>query len=72
MLSYVVCPIVSTVALALIGYKSLVPLPALPMRLAPFIAVAYVLLGAVLWSGRNLRPGKRDWMARAGELPDVD
>jgi hypothetical protein len=21
--------------------------------------------------GRNLRPGHRDWMANAGELPDV-
>jgi len=70
--AYVVAPIVSTVALALIAYNSLVPLPAFPVLLAPFIAVTYVILGAVVLVGRNLRPGKRDWMARAGELPEVD
>lgn len=70
--AYVVAPIVSTVALALIAYNSLVPLPAFPVLMAPFIAVTYVILGAVVLVGRNLRPGKRDWMARAGELPEVD
>lgn len=70
--AYVVAPIVSTVALALIAYNSLVPLPAFPVLLAPFIALTYVILGAVVLVGRNLRPGKRDWMSRAGELPEVD
>lgn len=70
--AYVVAPIVSTVALALIAYNSLVPLPAFPVLLAPFIAITYVILGALVLVGRNLRPGKRDWMARAGELPEVD
>ncbi|MEU1970766.1 APC family permease [Microbacterium sp. NPDC019599] len=70
--AYVVAPIVSTVALALIAYNSLVPLPAFPVLLAPFIAITYVILGAVVLVGRNLRPANRDWMARAGELPEVD
>ena len=70
--AYVVAPIVSTVALGLIAYNSLVPLPAFPVVLAPFIALTYVILGAVVLVGRNLRPGKRDWMSRAGELPEVD
>jgi amino acid transporter len=69
---YVVAPVISTVALALIAYNSLHPLPDLPIRLAPFIALAYLLAGVAVLYGRNLRPGKTDWMARAGQLPDVD
>jgi amino acid transporter len=70
--AHVIAPIVSTVALILIAYYSLVPLPAFPVLLAPFIAAAYVVIGLVILFGRNLRPGKMAWMARAGELPDVD
>lgn len=70
--AYVVAPIVSTVALLLIAYYSIVPLPAFPVLLAPFIAVLYVVIGLAILIGRNLRPGNRGWMARAGELPEVD
>ena len=69
--SYVVCPIISTVALITIAYKSLVPLPASPVNYAPAIAGVYLLLGVAVLFGRNLRPGRRAWMADAGELPDV-
>ncbi|WP_022891340.1 APC family permease [Agromyces subbeticus] len=70
--AYVVAPIVSTAALGLIAWNSLVPLPAFPVLLAPFIALFYLALGLVVLIGRNLRPGKRAWMSRAGELPEVD
>jgi len=70
-LNFVVCPIISTVALITIGYKSIVPLPASPIDYAPALAAGYLLLGVLLLFGRNLRPGHRDWMANAGELPDV-
>lgn len=70
-LSHVVCPIVSTAALITIGYKSIVPLPDAPVRYGPAIAAAYLLVGAAILFGRNLRPGRQDWMASAGELPDV-
>ena len=69
---YVVAPVISTVALALIVYNSLHPLPDMPIRLAPFIALVYLLLGLGVLHGRNLRPGRTGWMARAGQLPDVD
>lgn len=69
---YVVAPVISTVALALIAYNSLHPLPDMPIRLAPFIALVYLIAGFAVLYGRNLRPGKTDWMARAGQLPDVD
>ncbi len=70
--AYVIAPIVSTVSLLAIAYYSLVPLPTFPVVLAPFIAIAYALIGVIILVARNLRPGKTAWMARAGELPDVD
>lgn len=69
---YVVAPVISTVALVLIAYNSLHPLPDMPIRLAPFIALGYFLAGFAVLYGRNMRPGKTGWMARAGQLPDVD
>ncbi len=71
-LRYVICPVVSTTALLFIGYNSLVPLPAMPVALAPVIAAVYILAGVAILFGRNLRPGQREWMAKAGELPDVE
>jgi amino acid transporter len=70
--AYVIAPIVSTASLLAIAYYSLVPLPAFPVVLAPFIAIAYALIGVIILVARNLRPGKTAWMARAGELPEVD
>jgi amino acid transporter len=70
-LQFVVCPLISTAALLVIGYKSLVPLPSMPVTQAPVIAVAYILVGVLILFGRNLRPGRRAWMASAGEIPDV-
>jgi amino acid transporter len=70
-LPLVVAPVVSTAALITIGYKSIVPLPAVPVAFAPALAAGYLLLGVLVLFGRNLRPGRRDWMVNAGELPDV-
>jgi amino acid transporter len=41
-------PIVSSVALILVGYKSLVPLPAWPVSLAPWIGLGWLALGVVI------------------------
>jgi amino acid transporter len=70
-LQHVVCPVVSTAALVIIGWKSIVPLPDWPVRLAPVLAACYLLLGVAVLVGRNLRPGRREWMTAAGELPDI-
>jgi amino acid transporter len=71
-LAYVLCPLISTAALFTIGYNSVVPLPDPPIAFAPLLAGAYLLLGAAVLLGRNLRPGRRAWMAHAGALPDVE
>jgi amino acid transporter len=70
-LKYVVAPVISTVALALIAWYSLNPLPDMPIRLAPLIALVYLLAGIAVLVGRNLRPGRTGWMAHAGQLPDT-
>jgi len=70
-MQFVICPIISTAALIVIGYKSIVPLPAMPVALAPLIAAVYILIGVGILFGRNLRPGNRECMASAGEIPDV-
>jgi amino acid transporter len=71
-LPLVIAPVISTAALVTIGYKSIVPLPASPVNYAPAIVAGYLLLGALVLFGRNLRAGRRGWMARAGQLPDID
>ncbi|MEU9796268.1 APC family permease [Streptomyces sparsogenes] len=68
---HVICPLVSTAALIVIGWKSIVPLPDWPVRLAPGLAALYLLLGTAVLIGRNLRKGRRGWMESAGELPDI-
>ena len=65
-LTHVVMPIVSTVALICIAYFSLNPLPAYPVLLAPFIALAYFVLGLIILFGRNLKAGNTGWMSKAG------
>lgn len=70
-LKYVVAPVISTVALALIAWYSLNPLPDMPIRLAPLIALGYLLAGVAVLVGRNLRPGRTGWMSSAGQLPDT-
>jgi amino acid transporter len=68
--AHVVFPIVSTVALLLIGYNSMVPLPAAPVVFAPLLALGYLIVGLVILFARNLRPEHRAWRAQAGELPE--
>jgi amino acid transporter len=69
-IKHVAFPVVSTAALVIIGWKSIVPLPAWPVWLAPVIAAGYLAAGLTVLASR-LRPGRREWMSRAGELPDV-
>jgi amino acid transporter len=69
-IKHVAFPVVSTAALVIIGWKSIVPLPAWPVWLAPVIAAGYLAAGLSVLASR-LRPGRREWMSRAGELPDV-
>jgi len=59
---HLVCPLLSTAALIWVGYKSIVPLPAAPVRYAPFVAGGWVVVGLVLVAVRA-RTGSDRWLA---------
>ncbi|WP_165956508.1 APC family permease [Kribbella antibiotica] len=70
--AHVVAPVISTAALLLIAGCSLYPLPDFPIRIAPVLAMAFAGAGVIVLFVRNLQPGKTGWMAKAGQLPDVE
>jgi amino acid transporter len=62
---HLVFPVVSTAALGYVCYKSLNPLPALPVGAAPWIALGMLVSGvivvfAISWTGRE------EWLRKAG------
>jgi amino acid transporter len=58
-------PMVSTVAVLYVGYKSVVPLPDPPARYALFFFAAYTAAGAGVLAYLKAR-GREHWLARAG------
>lgn len=62
---HLVCPIIGTAAIAWVVYKSLVPLPAAPVRYAPIIVVVWLVLGLGVLAVMRLR-GKEQWLLEAG------
>lgn len=72
---HVILPIVSTVALIFVGYESINPLPAAPLRYAAIVAGAWILAGVLLLIVMN-RLHREPWLLRAGDAaqsaePDV-
>jgi amino acid transporter len=63
-LLHIVMPIVASVAVGYVGYKSVVPLPPAPARYAPIILVGWLVAGAALLVWQHAR-GNREWLARA-------
>jgi len=68
---HLVFPVVSTAALGYVCYKSLVPLPALPVGAAPWIALGMLVIGvivvfAISWTGRE------EWLRKAGAVYEGD
>ena len=67
LLMHVICPLVSTVALIWVGYKSIIPLPAAPIRYAPILVLGWLILGAVLLVVMR-RAGRESWLLKAGQV----
>lgn len=63
---HVVCPLVSTIALLIVGYKSVVPLPAAPVLYAPYLVAVWLVLGIVLVMAMS-RTGREEWLTKAGQ-----
>jgi amino acid transporter len=61
-----VFPLIGTVAVIWVGYKSVVPLPAAPVRYAPAIVGGWALAGVAILVALRLR-GREQWLAKAGE-----
>jgi amino acid transporter len=62
---HVVFPLVGSGALLWVCYKSLSPLPAAPVRYAPIITGAWLILGLGVLGAMRLR-GKETWLLEAG------
>jgi len=60
-----VIPVAATVAVGYVGYKSVVPLPAPPVKWAPIIFVVYMAIGAAILIYLRIR-GREEWLSKAG------
>jgi amino acid transporter len=63
-LLHIVLPIVASIAVGYVGYKSVVPLPAAPVKYAPLIGIGWLVLGAALLLWQHAR-GNKEWLAKA-------
>jgi hypothetical protein len=63
-LLHLVLPIVASIAVGYVGYKSVVPLPAAPARYAPIVLLGWLVAGAALLAWQNAR-GNREWLTKA-------
>jgi hypothetical protein len=61
-----IVPIVASVALVLVAYESLNPLPTYPVSLAAPIVVVWLAVGLVVMFVMLSRHGE-SWLARAGQ-----
>jgi amino acid transporter len=63
-LVHLVFPVLSTIAMLFVGYKSVVPLPDPPARYALFVFLGYTALGGALLAYLKSR-GREDWLEQA-------
>jgi amino acid transporter len=64
-LLHLVLPLVSTVALVWVGWKSIHPLPASPIKYAPWIVGLWLVGGLLVLAGMKIGEG---WVPRAGDI----
>jgi amino acid transporter len=66
---HLVFPVLSSVALLWVAYKSLDPLPAAPVRYAPIVAGLWLVFGLLtLWALR--RSGREEWRSLSQQIFD--
>jgi len=64
---HAIFPLVSTIALLWVGYKSILPLPEPPLRYAPILVAGWLLVGAILLIYMYYR-GNESWLLKAGQV----
>ena len=68
---HLIFPVISTIALFVVAYYSLVPLPAPPVSYAPLVTAVVLLLGfAVLLKLQH--SGKQDWRTLSKAVVELD
>jgi amino acid transporter len=63
---HLACPIIGTAAIGWVVYKSLVPLPAAPVKYAPIIVGSWFVVGLVVLAVMRAR-GREKWLLEAGK-----
>jgi amino acid transporter len=63
-LLHLVLPIIASIAVGYVGYKSVNPLPDPPVKYAPLILVGWLVIGALLLFWQSAR-GNKEWLAKA-------
>lgn len=64
---HAIFPLVSTIALIWVAFKSIIPLPAAPLLYAPLLVLGWLVLGAVLLAVMR-RAGRESWLLKAGQV----
>jgi amino acid transporter len=64
-LLHLIIPVAASVAVGYVGYKSVIPLPAPPVKWAPVIFVIYLAIGALILVYLRIR-GNEEWLEKAG------
>jgi amino acid transporter len=60
-------PLLSTISLLWVGYKSVNPLPAPPVKYAPFVVAGWAVF-ALIVTFLMSRTGKERWIRESGEI----
>lgn len=68
---HIVCPLFSTAALIAVGAEAVNPLPPAPLRYAPVLVLAWLLVG-ILFVWIMSRTGHEGWLETAGLIPKED
>ena len=66
LITHVAFPVLSSIAVLYVGYKSVVPLPDPPARYAILFFALYTAIGAAILVYLNRR-GREDWLEKAGQ-----
>jgi len=68
---HAVFPVLSTVALGYVAFKSMIPIPALPIGAAPWIALGMLVIGVILVFAISAT-GREEWLRKAGAVYEGD
>ena len=66
-LLHVVCPVLGSLALVWVGYKTIFPAPDYPFNLAIWIVLGWLAVGVAILVAMRVR-GREEWLDKAGQV----